>query len=438
MLQFIVFFACVVLAVVLGEKLKINAGFLAIAFAFALGFIFLQMTPAKVVANFPTTLFFNILITTAFYGFAALNGTMENIARHIMYAFRNAKWAVGIVLYVAIFVVSALGAGAAATAIIMSPFAFAVAKEMGYDPLIASVSVWGASAAGSGAVWGTNTATMLGLFSPYIEDQDVLTNYVNLTFIWKIILYFVFFLLVYFFLKGHKGKGDISATATKPEPMNKEQKVTFAIIICVIFFMAVPPIIRLLAGKSCPAFIKWMASYLTTQSLCAFGIFLNMIFKVGNVKDVIAKKVPWNMITIICGMSMLMSLTEPMGVTEILSNWLQALPSFLIIPGLVLITSILSFFVSAYVINPMFAPLMTALMAAAGVGFEAVGIAFAMGAFASSISPFSTGGAMALIGCPDEETRNSLVTRQVKLSFVSMAYFVLISATGVFTLFNLK
>lgn len=433
MLKFIIFFACVILSVVIGEKRKINAGLIAFAFAFILGFLFLDMNPSKIVNNFPLSLFFNIMITTLFYAFAASTGAMEVLAKHILYAFRNARWAIGLALYLAIFIVSALGAGAAATAVIMSPFAFAIAAQMGYNPILASVSVWAASAAGSGAVWGTNTATMMGLFEPYVEG-NVLTNYVNLTFMWKIILYTGFYLILYIFFKGYKCK-DVDIVIEKPQPMNAIQKKSMYIIFIVIILMMFPPIIHMLAPNPVT---KWMKTYLTIQSLASFGIVANMLLNIGKVQDIIKNKVPWNMIITVGGMATLMGLTEEMGVAEILSNWLVNLPSFFVLPGLVLITSILSFFVSAYVINPLFAPLMTTLMAAAGVPFEAVGIAFAMGAFASSISPFSTGGAMALVGCTDEEVRQKLVKQQIILSFISMAYFVIISATGVFSLFALK
>ncbi|HHU05823.1 MAG TPA: hypothetical protein GXZ65_05000 [Clostridiales bacterium] len=92
MVNLIIFLVAVILSIVLGSKTKTNVGIWGIVFAFILGFAICKLPATKVLANFPTTLFYNFFIACLFYGFAAVNGTMEVLARKLMYFFRNVQW----------------------------------------------------------------------------------------------------------------------------------------------------------------------------------------------------------------------------------------------------------------------------------------------------------------------------------------------------------
>ena len=68
---------------------------------------------------------------------------------------------------------------------------------------------------------------------------------------------------------------------------------------------------------------------------------------------------------------------------------------------------VLSFFVSGGVVVPMMLPLLSALSSASGMPVGTIYCGMQMGLTASSISPFSQGGAAVLTGCSDESLRRS-------------------------------
>ena len=75
MLNTILFFAFILLALILGTRLKINIGLIALAFAYLLGMTAGGLTPNGVVSLFPVSLFFNFMMATFLFGFAQENGT---------------------------------------------------------------------------------------------------------------------------------------------------------------------------------------------------------------------------------------------------------------------------------------------------------------------------------------------------------------------------
>ena len=91
----IIFFLGFVLAVVIGQKLKINCGFVAIALGFIITWLFggENSTSNAFIKAFPVTLFWNYTIPVIFYAFASSNGTMQLLGRKIAYKFRETRWA---------------------------------------------------------------------------------------------------------------------------------------------------------------------------------------------------------------------------------------------------------------------------------------------------------------------------------------------------------
>ena len=76
----ILFFSGILAALILGSRLKINIGLVALAFAFVLGTTAGGLSANGVVALFPVTLFFNFFLATFLFGFAGKNGTLKLLA----------------------------------------------------------------------------------------------------------------------------------------------------------------------------------------------------------------------------------------------------------------------------------------------------------------------------------------------------------------------
>ena len=82
----------------------------------------------------------------------------------------------------------------------------------------------------------------------------------------------------------------------------------------------------------------------------------------------------------------------------------------------------------------MMLPLLSVLSAASGASTAAIYCATQMGLTASSISPFSQGGAAVLTGCSDESLRRRLIRQQTILAPIFSAVLVFVAILGGFRL----
>ena len=110
----IIILLSIVVAVALGYKLKINIGLFAIAFAFLLGCFLAGFSPSKVMNEWPLKLFFQMFTVTFFYAFAQQNGTLELIARNLVYSVRRIPWLIPIVIWIVTAVLAGIGPGSVA------------------------------------------------------------------------------------------------------------------------------------------------------------------------------------------------------------------------------------------------------------------------------------------------------------------------------------
>ena len=85
-IKLILFITAILLSVIGGKRLKINAGIIAIGFAFTFGITITGLGVNGVVNLFSARLFVNMFLVTFFFGYATSNGTMLSITK---YLFKN-------------------------------------------------------------------------------------------------------------------------------------------------------------------------------------------------------------------------------------------------------------------------------------------------------------------------------------------------------------
>lgn len=421
----ILFFAAVITAVGLGSRCKINYGMIAFALALILGVVYLGESTSAVIGRFPVTLFFNLFIVTLFYGFANENGALRGVAARIIYRFRNHGYLMPFIVYGTCIIISALGAGAAATPVIMSALAFSLAVQFGYHPILASLAVWMGAMIGDSMPWSSSYASNVGRYVVFFEESYV-TNALNLRVIWYLILFTIMFAVIYAILKGYKTAGE-NQDIEEPLPFTADQKKTLTITLAVIVLMIIPGLCQLFFPNPVTA---WMKAKLSIQLLAAVGSVLMASMKLARFDDVLRNRVPWGMIVTICGMTHLMALSTDLGVADFFGYILQErVPAMLIVPALILITGILTYFVDGQAVTAIVLPMLPVLVAVSGNHVGTIILAYLFNVTAS-LSPFSTGGAMALSGCPDE-LRSRCINIQMYLPWLLLAVSVLIGASGI-------
>ena len=415
----VVFIVAIVLATIIGTKLKINIGMVALAFTFLLGVTVSGLSGKTVAGLFPTNIFMTQLVATFFYGFASLNGAFNGIADRIIYRTKGVKGALPFVVAFCVVLLSMLGAGADATPVIMSPIAFMLAAEAGFHPILASLAVWVGSVCTIGAKWTPGGAVAHSIWSPHIGEEmaDQASVYILIL---LLAIGFITMLIVNFIYR--KDLKEIQME--KPAPFTPVQKKSLAIVLIALLVMLVPTIINSFVPNPVTS---WITKHITIQVVCLVGSIIFAAMGLANPKEVFTKKIPWNSLITIAGMGSLVALAGELGIVDAIGSWIgESIPAKFMPLMLVLVAGLLSYVVAASsVIYPLFAPMVPALAAASGLSPILIVLSIMLGANISSFSPVSTGGAMAMLGA-NEEQREVVMAGQFKFAMYFLVVFVVI------------
>lgn len=425
MANVLIFFVGFIIAVVIGQLRKVNPGFIAIFFGLLINWFILDGTAANFVSLFPVTLFWNLAVMMTFYGFASANGTMTLLGQKIVYTFRNAKWAIVIVIFLTTTLVSASGASLTAS-LIMAPLAWGLCMQAGVTPLLIPFATWTAEMVGGFLPWTTYGAINLGYFSEYLPEENgssLLYSYAGKTALFCVVA----FIIGFFVMKGWKTKEN-EAVMTKPEAFNAVQKKTLFVILACILLLLIPTLLGQFVSN---AVVAWMQRCFSMPTLGAIGIAALSLMKCGDLREVCSKRVGWYAIWTVVGMAMYCALAQGMGVIETLGNALQVLPAGIIAPAIYTVAAILTFFVTPNAFQPFLFAMVPALASAAGCSVHDIVIPMLMGCLTTAFSPFTASGINNMVGAPQEVQSQVINKMAITAAIMGIAGLIL-TALGLF------
>lgn len=422
----IIFVVAIVLAIVLGEKFKVNSGVIALAFAGLVGCIFAGMKAKEVIGLFPLDTFYLLFITTFFYGFLQEVGFIKGVSDRMMYGCRNHPGFVPIMTLIITFVISAMG-GDQASMLIMAPIAFGFATSMGFNPLLAILAVQAGGSVGGYLPWATVGALQISMFEGLFGDHGAALA-AQMGFVLTVVVgVLLIFFVLYIITKGYKAKNVVQ---TKPEPFNGKQKAALGLMIGVIVCVVIIPLIGLIA-KGNPV-IMTLTRILDLRNVMTIAAVIAIFMRLGNEREVFQKKVPWSLILMVCGMMTLINLMscEQVGTVEFIKSLVSdsvnptivVLILFVAVCALGAVTGGITIVSLLMAVVPVLAP----LAGMEGWALMAVGLT---GIHGMSVSPYSAGGAMALSGCP-EDMKNKVIRKQYILMFVQAAVLLVLTLIG--------
>lgn len=421
----------IVVSIALGWKFKFNTGILAMGFAFLIGVFMMDLKVSAVIGFWPTNIVFFLIAISLFFTYATSNGTMELLGKKMLYAMNgNAKlipWVITLVCAVVAF----LGAGASTPAIV-GPLAFAIGISANIHPLVIAVTVGSATLIGGdnpingfGGVISKNLIEAAG----YTEVASEMATYVWIN---SAIKQLVVIGIIYIIFKGFKAK---KVEVEKPDSFNTVQKKTLALILAAFCIMVIPAMMNAWFGGN-PAIAK-IAAFAQPQSIMILAAILAMALKIGNEKDII-RKLPMNSILMIAGVAMLLGVAKEAGLVDAISGVLtNSVPRFFVPSMLVLFAAFLSFFSSGTsVVCPLMYPLVPQLAESLGLNPVMLFSCIFIGAMASALSPFSTGGSMVIAGCPDAETKEYLANKMILVAIAVPILCMVLAMLGLFNIFS--
>lgn len=396
--------AALAISIGLGYVTKINIGFFTIIFTYLIGCFGMGLKPSEIIELWPVKIFFIIFSVTLFYNFALANGALEKLASHLLYKCRKFPQLLPLAVFFASTIIAALGAGFYTVLAFMAPITLLLCRKTNMSMIIGGMAV------NYGALAGANFMTSQSgiIFRSLMESVgvDAATGFSYATGIFVVTLIIPIVVLGLYTL-WNRNSNSIHIEDTQPEAFDDKQKKSIALILGMMALVLIFPILNLLMPDQHT--IAFLNSKIDIGFIAIIFALISLFMKLADEKKVMAL-VPWNTLIMICGVGMLIALGVKLGVITQLSDWLANNVPVWLIPILIcLISAVMSVFSSTLgVVAPTLFPIVPAIALASGLNPLVLFLCIVVGAQASAISPFSSGGSLILGSAPADVDKNQL------------------------------
>src|SRR5262245_32815358 len=400
-----------VLAVLVSCVSRLNVGVRSLALAWIVGVYMAGMPLNTVMAGFPTPLFLTLTGVTLLFALAQTNGTLARLVHHAVRLCRGNCGTIPIMFFVLGAGLSSIGPGNIASAALLAPIAMATASRTGIPLFLMAIMVGNGANSGGLSPIAPTGIIVNGLMArnglPGLELQTYLYN----LFAHALVAFggYALFGGLKLFSAGRASTEEVDDPAHRG-PFEPRHWITIAVIAALI------------------------VSVIATGVHVGMGAFAGAAILVltGSADDGEAvKRMPWRVIVMVCGVTVLIALVEKTQGIGLLSSLVAKIAT----PGTVTaVVAALTGIVSVYsstsgVVLPAFLPLVPGL-AQQLPGASAAGIAMAMniGGHLVDVSPLSTIGALCMAGAGADESRplfNRLLAWGLSMTIVGavIAYF---------------
>jgi di/tricarboxylate transporter len=433
-----------VLAVFVSCVSRLNVGVLAVALAWVVGVYIGGMSVAAVMSGFPSQLFLTLTGVTLLFALAQCNGTLERITHHAVRLCRGNCGTIPVMFFMLGAALSSIGPGNIATAALLAPLAMATAVRTGIPLFL--MAIMAGNGANSGAL---SPFAPTGIIVNGLMERNGLPGYELQTYGYNLLAHAIVAFGGYALFGGLKlfraggtvrlkpdttgiaaGDASVSPVASGPSTLRQAQgrpeRSRGATD-------SGPPRASSRGGFSrigeaagngnAGPFERrhWITITVITALILSvilanvnvgMGAFLGSVVLVlsGSADDGEAiKRMPWRVIVMVCGVTVLISLVEKAQGIDLLVSLVARVASAGTITA---VASFLTGIVSVYsstsgVVLPAFLPMVPGL-AAELPGASALAIAMSMniGGHLVDVSPLSTIGALCMAGAGAHDSRD--------------------------------
>jgi len=389
-----------IVAIVLSFTTRINVGLLSMIFAWIIGVYLGGMEIKAIHAGFPTNLFLTLVGVTLLFAQAQVNGTLERITHHGVKSCRGNVGLIPLMFFLLALALASVGAGNIAGAALVAPMAMATAGRVKIPAILMTIMV--AHGALAGAV------------SPFAPTGIIVNNLMGnmglggrewQTYLFNLLACAVTAAFGYLIFGGwrlfHRTHVESVEPLTETETMRGAEPQRFeprhwitiaviaALILGVIFF-------RVDVGMGAIAGAAILILLRASDEAAAIRVM------------------PWGVILMVCGVTVLTSLLEKTGGMELFSDLLAKLATQKTINGVIgFVTGLVSIYSSTSgVVLPAFLPAVPRLIEKLGGG-DPLAVSWSMIVAGHLVdgSPLSTIGAICVASAPLTEDRRSLFNK---------------------------
>ena len=391
------------IAIVVSCVTRIHVGFLAIALAWVVGVYIAGLTANEVMAGFPTRLFLTLAGVTLLFSQAQANGTLDRVAHRAVRYCRGNVGVMPMMFFALAFTLASIGPGNIASTALVAPMAMAVAGQVGIPAFLMAIMVGNGANAGSLSPIAPTGVIVNGVMANVGLAGFEWHTYVNNMMAHAVIAFSAYFLFGGWRLLGRyhaevvvvpTSSNAASDAASIDMSFQRRHWITLGVI---------------------GALISGVILFDVNVGLGAFGgAILLRLLRAGDELTAV-KIMPWRVIMMVCGVTVLISLLDRTGGLILFTRLLAGMST----PESV--TAVIAFstgFISIYsstsgVVLPAMLPTVPGLVEQLGGGVEPLAIASSMnvGGHLVDVSPLSTLGALCMAAAPASEDARKLFNK---------------------------
>lgn len=387
-------------ALLLSMISSVNVGLLSIAFAFVVGVLMGGMKVGEIAAGFPSSLLITLVGITLLFSQAKVNGTLDTITRRSVKLARGNLGLIPVIFFLLTALLSAIGAGNIAAVAIMAPIGMNVAGRVKINPFLMTILICCGAGAGT-----FSPLAPPGVIAAGILERSGITGHEWSMFFNNMLAQSFIGLSGYLLFGGYKlfaqrasadgldtALGDAGKDGAD-EGLNWQQGLTLGVIVGLVItvsFFKVDP------GMG--AFIG--AAFLT-------------LARAAN-EETAVRGIPWNIIIMVCGVTVLISILERKGGMDLFTTLLARFATHDSVTGVIaFVTGLISVYSSSSgVVMPAFLPTIPSLIEKLGGGDPvAIASSINVGTFLVDASPLSTLGALCIANADPSENRKALFNK---------------------------
>jgi di/tricarboxylate transporter len=372
-----------VIALALSMTSRINVGWLALSFAWLIGVYGAGLAPEAVMSGFPISLFITLTGVTLLFSLAETNGSLEALAKRAVLPAQHHARVIPLIFFAIACGLSSVGPGAVSTVALMAPLATAMGARAGLPAFLTALMVANGANAGNLSpfsavgVIANNAMARAGIGG--FEGRVWFANFAA-----HVLVAAAAYAAYVWMARGH------ARPDTAPEhemdalpPMSARQRLTLLLV------------------------AAWIAGVLglgLNLGLSAFAVAAIILLCNASDELTAVKRMPWGIIMMVSGVSVLIALLEKTGGMALFSDLLARTASPGTLNGIIaFVTGAISTYSSTSgVVLPTFLPMAASLVEKVGGGDPlAVALSMNVGASLVDVSPLSTIGALCVAAVAD-------------------------------------
>ena len=357
---------------------RVNVGVLAVALAWGIATFAADWKVEQVVAAFPSSLFLTLLGVTLLFGIAQANGTMQAVTHHGVRLLRGRSALLPLFVFLLACLISTSGPGAIATTALLAPLAMGIAHRAKAPMLLMALMVGNGANAGN-----LSPISAVGALVQTLMAQAGLGGHATEVMVMNFAAHAMVALVAWAMFGG-------PALLRAGRVVMDETRVAFTRAHWMTLAVGVLWVGAVLVFK----FNAGLTAFAAAAVLVLIGI--------GSDSEML-KQVPWPVIVMVCGVSVLIGVLEKTGGMDLFTTLLATLATPDSVNGVIGgVTGLISTYSSTSgVVYPAFLPAVPGLVAKLGGGNPLqIAISINVGAALVDVSPLSTLGALCIAAVP--------------------------------------